>query len=98
MKLDGPMLMRIGVTAALLVMIVLTMRPCASATSKFVMGFSEEGSASTLPKPGTVDVPADDPAAGSNYEQIRPDMTPEEIEAAVNRAKQKAAGSGSATP
>ena len=44
MKLDGAMIARIGMTLALLVMIVVTAKPCANATSKFVTGFGEEGS------------------------------------------------------
>ena len=45
LKLDSAMLVRIGMTLALLIMIVLTARPCADATSKFVTDFGDEGSA-----------------------------------------------------
>ena len=95
-KLDAAMMIRIGMTLALLVMVVLTARPCANAASSFVTGFGDEGSASsTMPKPGNVDVPA---RGADHYEQISPSATPEEVEAAIARARAKAAAREQATP
>ncbi|MDB4961766.1 MAG: hypothetical protein JWP01_1765 [Myxococcales bacterium] len=103
MKLDGPMFVRIGMTLALLVMIIVTARPCANATSKFVTGFGEQGSGTTaMPKPGNVDVPPPSMGSSADYEQIGPNMTDAERRAAIERAKAKAAaragsGAGSAS-
>lgn len=107
LKLDGPMMFRIGGTLILLVMIILMRRPCADATSKFVTGFGEEGSA-VVPKPGTIDLPAGGGSAkptGDGLEHVGPGATDEEVRAAWERTKAKAkaaegsagsAGSGSA--
>lgn len=97
MNLDRAMMFRIVTTVALLVMIVVAARPCANATSKFVTDFDDKkGSASDLmPKPGTVDQPTEQPV----YEHLGPNMTDEEIRAAIARAKERNAvpvGSGSA--
>ncbi len=91
LKLDGAMMFRIGATVVLLVLIVLTARPCANATSKFVTDFDEKGSASnTMPKPGNVDKlePGLD-----QYEKMG--GTPEEDRAAYERAMAKARGDAS---
>ena len=90
MKLDGAMIARIGMTLALLVMIVVTARPCANATSKFVTGFGKEGSGKTqMPKPGNVDVPPEDKGSAADYERMG--GTDAEQRAAFERAKAKAA-------
>ena len=99
MNLDRAMMFRIIATVALLVMIVVAARPCANATSKFVTDFDDtKGSASDLmPKPGTVDQPAKQPV----YEQLKPNMTDQEVKAAIDRAKARNATtieSGSAPP
>ena len=102
-KLSTPQLVRIGLTASLLVLIIVVQRPCADSVSKFVTGFGGEGSAAaTMPKPGTVDQPGG-PGSAGDYEQLRPDMTEAEIKAAIERAKAKAAeragsAAGSAPP
>ena len=88
------MMFRIVMTLGLLVMIIVTMRPCADATSKFVTGFDEQGSASPAqPAPGTVEEPAATPNA-DDYERLDPNMSEAELKAAIERAKSKAAGSG----
>jgi hypothetical protein len=98
LKLDTAMILRIAMTVALLVMIIVTARPCANATSKFVTGFDEQGSASSaLPKPGTVDEPVPEPAS-ADYETLDPNMSEAELKAAIERAKQKAAGNGAVNP
>lgn len=102
LKLDGPMLFRIGATLVLLVMIILMRRPCADATSKFVTGFGADGSGSSavVPKPGTIDLPAGSGSAkpiGDGMEHVGPTASEEEVRAAWERAKARAAaGSGSA--
>jgi hypothetical protein len=101
LRLSGPELLRIALLAILLVFLIATQRPCANAVSRFVTSFDGQGSAAKpLPRPGTVDVPAG-AAAGSNldgYERLRPGMTEEEVKAAIDRARARAAGSGSAAP
>ena len=92
-------LIKIALTASLLVMLIVVQRPCADAVSKFVTGFDDQGAAqANMPKPGTVD------GSGAQYEVIRGDMTEAEMKAAVERAKaragagsQRSQGSGSAT-
>ncbi|MDX2087978.1 MAG: hypothetical protein SFX73_09015 [Kofleriaceae bacterium] len=92
LKLDSAMMFRIATTLALLVMIVVTARPCADATSKFVTDFGEEGSAgagNAMPRPGNVDMPREPRL--EDYEVLRPDMTEAEQRAVIERAKAKAA-------
>ena len=107
LSLDKGMMVRIAMTVALLVMIVISARPCATMTSKFITDFGDgKGSGSAaLPKPGNVDEPAEPPAVDtSRYVQLRPGMTDEEVKAAIEESKRKnaalegrgaAAGSGS---
>lgn len=92
-KLSTPALVRIGMTAALLVLVIAIQRPCADSVSKFVTGFGAEGSGSAaaqMPRPGTVDQPSG-PGSAGDYVQLRPDMTEAELKAAIERAKAKAA-------
>lgn len=90
--LDKAMMFRIAMTVALLVMIVISARPCATMTSKFVTDFGDgKGSSnSAMPKPGNLDVPVEEPAIDtSKYVQLRPGMTDDEVKAAIEQAKQK---------
>ena len=90
-RLSPSQLIRVLLTATLLVMVVLIQRPCADAVSGFVTSFDHEGSAaSEMAKPGTIDRPSNVGSA-SDYEQLRPDMTEAELKAAIERAKAKAA-------
>ncbi len=99
MKLDRAMLVRIALTGLLLAMLVLSTRHCANATSSFVMGFGDDGSAADkMPKPGTVDVPRQGPGSAADYELIKPGMTEAEIKAAIERQKQKQAPAPDPTP
>jgi hypothetical protein len=96
LKLDGPMMFRIGATVILLVMILLMRRPCADATSKFVTGF-DEGSA-TVAKPGTIDLSVDAGAGSASMEYVGGSATEQEVRDAWERAKARSraeAGSGS---
>lgn len=99
-KVPTVALFRIGMTVALLVMILVARRPCADSVSDFVTDFDKTGSArAQMPKPGRVDLPpATDVGSAADYEQLRPDMTEAEIKAAIERAKARAAGSSSAPP
>ncbi|HEY4182452.1 MAG TPA: hypothetical protein VGM90_36725 [Kofleriaceae bacterium] len=97
--LNSGMMFRIAMTVALLIMIVISARPCANMTSKFVTDFGDgKGSAnSAMPKPGNLDVPVEQPGIDtSKYVQLRPGMTDEEVKAAIEQAKQKNAARGSA--
>ena len=100
LRLSVPELLRIAVLAILLVFLIVTQKPCANAVSRFVTGFGDQGSAAkAMPRPDNVDVPGS--AAGSGgglegYERLRPGMTDDEVKAAIERARARAAGSGSA--
>ncbi len=89
-KLSMQQLVRIGLTGALLVLVIAIQRPCADSVSKFVTGFGEEGSAASMPRPGAVEPPSGRGSA-ADYEQLRPDMTEAEIKAAIERSKARAA-------
>lgn len=101
LTLDKGMMFRIAMTVALLVMIVISARPCAQMTSKFITDFGDgKGSSQTaLPKPGEVDEPVDNSIDTSKYVQLRPGMTDEEVKAAIEAAKAKnVPANGSAAP
>jgi hypothetical protein len=99
-KVSPAAVVRIVLTASMLVMVIVATKPCANSVSKFVTDIDKTGSGSAarqMPKPGTVDVPAANGSAG-DYETLRPDMTEAELKAAIERAKAKSAakvGSGS---
>ncbi len=102
-KVSPAAIFRIAMTTALLVMIVVSRRPCADAVSGFVTSFdntpSGSGSATVqMPKPGTVDVPQAEQGSAGDYETLRPDMSEEQIKAAIERAKAKARVRGEVTP
>ncbi len=84
-KLSRGQLIRIALTGAMLVMLVVVQRPCAESVSSFVTGFGgDPGSAAAkMPKPGNVDV-----GSGSqHYEMLHPGMTEDEIKAVMERAR-----------
>ncbi len=90
-KLSMAQLVRIGLTGALLVLVIVIQRPCADSVSKFVTSFGEEGSAAgAMPRPGAVEPPSRRGSA-ADYEPLRPDMTEAEIKAAIERSRAKAA-------
>jgi hypothetical protein len=93
MKFSGPEIFRILLTLATLVGVVVLARPCANAVSGFVTSFDGSETGNRMPKPGNVDVPAPAPP---QMEVLRPDMTDEEIRAAIERSKARAAGGGGA--
>ncbi len=104
LKLSRPELVRIALTLAMLVAILVLAKPCGEAVGRFVTSFDQgSGKGSAMPSidkssgAGKVDMPASGSAQGSDqYEHLRPGMTDEELKAAVERAKHKAAGSQSA--
>lgn len=104
LRLSTPQMLRIGVTAGLLVMLIVMQKPCADAVSGFVTSFDGSNGSATkaMPKPGNVDMPRTDNGSASDYEHLTPNMSEAEMKAAVERAKAKAAaaqqGSGSAAP
>ncbi len=74
---------KVGATAAALVILVVVAKPCANAVSTFVTGFGDPGSASEqMPRPGNVER-----AGSQHFEVLRPDMTEEELKAAIERAR-----------
>jgi hypothetical protein len=100
LRLSVPELLRIAVLAILLVFLIVTQKPCADAVSRFVTSFGDHGSAGkAMPRPDNVDVPGSAAGSGSGlegYERLRPGMTDDEVKAAIERARARAAGSGSA--
>jgi hypothetical protein len=98
MKFSGPELFRIALTLILLVAIIVLTRPCAGAVSDLVMTFDGDQPGSAMPRPGTVDKPADKPAAQpvprDDYELLTPDMTDDEKRAAIERARARSAAGG----
>jgi hypothetical protein len=106
-------LLKIGITAGVLVMVIVVQRPCADSVSGFVTSFDNTGSQGSqgsqgsadvsIPKPGTIDPTPPPPA--SSTEVITTDMTEEQTRAAIERVRARAeaerakrAGSGSAVP
>jgi hypothetical protein len=92
LRLSRVQLFRIIGLAALLIFLLVTQRPCSNAVSTFVTGFDDQGSGSGGSAAGS---------AGSNsgsqqYEHLKSGMTDEEVKAAIDRARAKAAGSGAA--
>lgn len=98
-KLSVPMVVRILLTLTLLVMIVVIQKPCSEGVSRFVTGFGDGSGSGAAAGSGApvVETPELRP---EDYEPITSDMSPEEVQAAMNRARAKAdakakAGSGS---
>lgn len=86
MRLSGPELVRIAITLAMLIALLMLTKPCSNAVSTFVMGM--DGSAKNpVAKPGTIDP--------NPYEHLKPGMTDAEIRSAIERAKSKGAAPSS---
>lgn len=92
LKFSGPELFRIALTLVTLIGVIVLTRPCAHAVSGFVTSFEGSASDKQMPKPGNVDVPAPE----QQMETLRPGMTDEEIKAAIERSKARAAASDNA--
>jgi hypothetical protein len=98
-RLSRPQLVRIVGLAIILVFLLVTQRHCANTVSTFVTGFGSGSAASSMPRPGTVDMPASGSAgsaavgSAAEYERLRPGMTDAEIKAAIERARTRAGSS-----
>lgn len=85
--------LKIAITAGVLVMVIVVQRPCADSVSGFVTSFdkgSGSGSAANtaIPKPGEIDpIPAPPPPTG---EVLSTDMTEEQTKAAIERVRARA--------
>lgn len=88
-KWSWAQIIKIVMTAGMLVAILVLARPCSEAVSNFMMRFDNKGSAAKqMPKPNNVEK-----KEPQDYELIRGDMTEAEQRAAIERAKARAAGS-----
>lgn len=89
-KIGKGHLIKIALTASLLVMLIVVQRPCADAVSGFVTGFDGQGSdkKAVMPKPGNVDGSG---AATPRYETLKNTLTEAEWKAMVERQKGGAA-------
>jgi hypothetical protein len=83
-RLSRPDLIKIAMTAAMLVALIVLQKPCADSVAHLVTSFDGSGSA-TMPKPTNLDMPGSND--GSGYVRITPDMTPEQVEQAIDRAR-----------
>ena len=106
LKLTGPEVFRVLITATMLIVVLILAKPCGEAVSKFVMGMDGSGKGSALPTPGKLEVPQL-PGSAGDYVELHPGMTDEEVRQAIEQAKAKqrerqaasgSAASGSATP
>ncbi|HEY0192391.1 MAG TPA: hypothetical protein VGC42_14830 [Kofleriaceae bacterium] len=99
-RLSRPQLYRIAGTAILLIFVIAMQAPCSSSVSRFVTSFGagSGSAAATLPRPGSIDVPAGSGSAGAadpalgDYERLRPGMTDDEVRQVIDRARIKAHG------
>lgn len=89
LKLSGPELLRILILAILLVFLVATQRPCASAVSRFVTSFGSGAGSAAGSGSGS---------GTGGYERLRPGMTDDEVKAAIERARARAGSGGAAAP
>ena len=78
LKLSFPEILRIAMTAIMLIAVIVLARPCADAVGHFVANFDPPDAAG--PAPGPVRAPA-------GYVHLTPDMTPEQIQQAINAAR-----------
>jgi hypothetical protein len=91
LRLSGADLMKIAMLLAGLIALIVLQRPCSDSVAKLVTSFDGSGSGSAaMPKPGTVDRPDGSNAeigSGSGFVHLTPDMTPEQIRQAIDRAR-----------
>jgi len=78
-KLSFGEILRIGLTAVMLISVIVLAKPCADAVSNFVASF-DPPDAQPAPKPRPA-VPA------GGYVHITPDMTPQQIQQAIDGAR-----------
>jgi hypothetical protein len=80
LKLSGPELFRISVTAAMLVAVVVLARPCANAVSGFVTSFEGSAKGSAVARPD---------AADEHYIRLKPGMTDEQMKEEIRKAREQ---------
>ena len=83
MRFSAPELFRIAMTLGFLVAVIALTKPCASAVSTFVMGFDGSGSGKGSGSAGSGSAVVDP------YEHLTPNMSDDEVKAAIERAKAK---------
>lgn len=92
-RLTGPEIVRVVMTAAMLIAIIVLAKPCGDAVSRFVMRFDNgSGAGSQMPKPANVQ--QQQPAPPPKGVMIRGDMTEEERKAAIERELHGSAAAG----
>ena len=96
-RLSRPELVRVAGLAILLGILLVTQRPCATAVSKFVTSFGDQGSAAAaMPRPGTIDLTGEDPgSAGRAVGAPTPRDTASPMDPTGEAAAQGSATSGS---
>jgi hypothetical protein len=82
MKLSFPMIIRIVVVAVSLIALIVLAKPCSKAVSSFVVGFGNPDAAVRIPDAAPLP-----PIEGTI---LRSDMTPAELEAAIERERARA--------
>ena len=100
MSWSGPQLTRVVMFATLLLAVLLMRRPCADAVGRFFSSFDEtqtarDGGVRAVPKPEAIVDDTAAPASGTDpykteYVEIKPGMTDAEIQAAIQKAREKA--------
>lgn len=78
LKLSYGEMVRIALTAAMLIAVLVLARPCANAVGRFIGNFDPPDAQPAAPRP--VQVPA-------GYVHLTPNMTPEQIQEAINAAR-----------
>ena len=81
-KLSFGEILRIGLTGIMLVAVLVLAKPCADAVSNFVASFDPpDAQPAPPPKPTSPQLPP------GTYVHITPDMTPEQIQNAIDSAR-----------
>ena len=76
-KMSFGEIVRIGLTASMLIAVLVLAKPCADAAGRFVASFD----------PPDAQLAAPPPKAPSGYVHLSPDMTPQQIEQAISAAR-----------
>jgi hypothetical protein len=93
-KLTGPEMFRIVMTAGMLIVVLILAKPCGNAVSTFVMGFEKKGSGSAATHAGSAAPSLNTlPGSAGDYVELHPGMTDDEVKQAIEKARAKRAGS-----
>jgi hypothetical protein len=90
-KLSFGELLRIALTASMLVLVLVTAKPCSEAVGRFVGTFEPPDAQVAVPDPPPQQVPA-------GYVHLTPNMTPEQIQQAINAARDAGAAAPAPAP